>query len=1404
MNRDEQEANTQNQSRSGVELAREVALGALPAEILSAGDAPASPVYVFDVQAAVNKAVSKATASKRIWDRKILGIACQAAQPAVEQGLRQAGKAFTRDELRAAIRLHVKAYVDQFAVTLPRDVILGNTQLEAVAADICGGLNMPWQAFLPPQVQFALAASKAGKPQATSWLKKLFSRGKKASPAPAAPVAASDKTAPASPAPTPAATEAAPASPPPATAGSSDSLGDSELGAWLHKLNPAYWIKSSQEKKFIDAEKQAWIDNAYNLKQQKKKEAVMSQAEKALAAKQASALAYQRTSELEAQLKSIESQVAGAVGPAEIMGSIGPAEIMGKAEIVGTKLDDPFDSKIPEEAAAPVLKKVAKARQLNEANRQDLETISTKLRSGEGLMPDESAKLLILLARNEQLHEFRKSLVSGKLYATSPARAQIQRQVVLGAVKALTPTEQQQLAYMMKLAKQGNPAAIKAIEQLRQQGYSVMGWGISDAFKAVTSPIWKPAKYLGKGLKWTGKKLGIIKGKASPEQVRMARLKSAQKRAQAAQARARAADAQSEAEYRVQQQLASAADAEADAADAEATAKEAQMQTAEAEYIPGQTAETDESGLPPAPPPPASVINAPYAFRGVKPIITPLAATPSPEAAKIKAVKKAILNKKHPKAAKILSKAEEDSPGGMKLRASMKLYAGAKLNPKGPEAQAIRVMAARARKGDKQALADIHAVKLAQIAVKADQKAGRQTAALYAARARKKKVAAVQKKMEIATSNVLIRRSRTHQLAKLAKVERKAAAGDKKCQTFIKQVATKAKAGDPKAKKVAAGLVLAKHVRTSAPTRRERKNLRDAHKLVAKVAKGNRKATAQARVIVAAAKAGNPNAQRARRRMQTAAAVHQTIATGTIVLPAVIATAERQGKKHKQNQQKVAVAETKLARGTASREELQAGAKAAADNGDKTKAGELLAASAAAPSKAESLKKTGAVLAAAANDNPKAQASMEKAQTLAAQGDPLGMEAMGNVVAVKNLDQISKGKPMDKEMAEAVQLTQAAAQGDEVAAAKLKSNLEAAKTGNGVAVKATVVAAGAIAVAKSLANNPVARDEWLAKAGVKPDEASELQNTDLSSRPSGPHPFSSLGRDELAPITGLWSLVVESLRALTLATPDPVANYRQGVAARAASRRLLTASSTTGDEPGKRRLFRDLDDNEPTPPKPEPPKPGKTGKPTKKKDPEAPARVKLDPEEQWRVHGSSSGKAERPVVNDSDQAIEALAKQTKKPEMQKYILGIKKYGPQDPERQGRMLYALEVVQMEKVAGMGNDDRQTKLREKIAQLRKKSPQTDADRRELEQATEQLERAEAMSGESLPDIARKKLADTTAERLAKIKHAAGKGDKNAAAKWEIVKKNHASAKAKAAKGDAKAKDLLAVLEATKLFS
>ena len=43
----------------------------------------------------------------------------------------------------------------------------------------------------------------------------------------------------------------------------------------------------------------------------------------------------------------------------------------------------------------------------------------------------------------------------------------------MGAVTAMTPTEQLMLAQITSLAKQGNPNAVKALSALKAQGYAV-------------------------------------------------------------------------------------------------------------------------------------------------------------------------------------------------------------------------------------------------------------------------------------------------------------------------------------------------------------------------------------------------------------------------------------------------------------------------------------------------------------------------------------------------------------------------------------------------------------------------------------------------------------------------------------------------------------------------------------------------------------------------------------------------------------------------------------------------------------------------------------------------------------------------------------------------------------------
>ena len=226
MTRDEQEANRENMT--GLDTARLQARDKRAFASLGAD----APTYVLDVQAAVDKAVSAATQNLRQWDRHTLYAAYKAARPIVEQDLRQQGKAFTRDEVKAAVRPRVAAYVARYGVVLPAGTRVGATALESVAGDVCGVFSMPWTAFMPPQVQIAAKAAQAGSPKAQGWLRKLFGKGS-TSPAPAPAVVAAPPPAAAAPALASAARTEAPAS----DEAGKDRFAGWGIGRWAQNYN---------------------------------------------------------------------------------------------------------------------------------------------------------------------------------------------------------------------------------------------------------------------------------------------------------------------------------------------------------------------------------------------------------------------------------------------------------------------------------------------------------------------------------------------------------------------------------------------------------------------------------------------------------------------------------------------------------------------------------------------------------------------------------------------------------------------------------------------------------------------------------------------------------------------------------------------------------------------------------------------------------------------------------------------------------------------------------------------------------------------------------------------------------------------------------------------------------------
>jgi len=999
-------------------------------------------------------------------------------------------------------------------------------------------------------------------------------------------------------------------------------------GAWLHKLNPGYWFKPAEERALKDREIEAWKENAELQKKLGKRQDVLAQAERAKSAADAVRAAQEQAAATEAQLKAIESSIKGElVEPAKtissgtFVGHENPTPISkvvqnalakaGKLEVANQLYAKILAGRALTGAEAQAAAEIAKILQRVKVVHGDLyaatpayltavhgafvggcmlrgvdvareknqlcaraATVLGKRLDGQTLSECDERGVLALAQKTRDLRQVVHAHAAGKVgwEELVDRDSKLSRSAACGAAAAaMTPAEAKMLAALRSLAKAGNPRAVEGLRRLRASGAVVggdlCGSAISDTFRYATAPIWLPAKHLYKGAKWTGQKLGIVsKGGSSPEQQRLAMLRAAAARRKASEARAAAADAQTQAELRAQEAIAAAADADADAADAEALSKEAAMRTREVEADPSlANQQTDDA---------ESFSGSWEAFVGEE-------------------------------SKKIATKAKAKDGAGIKIRAGAKMY---QLVRKGdPKAKAaLKTMIAKSQKGDAQATRDLRVVYAGMKATKAREKAQKKEARALASNARRLKVAAVQRRFEAAAANKLVRAERRVELARLSRVERKAAAGDPKARAFIAKQVELAKKGDKKAQQRVQKLRLAKNVRQAAPTARERRNLAAAGHLLARAQKGNPKAVRQVLLVQAAAKQGNPNAKRAVRRLQVAKVVAAAVATGAVTT-AVLAS--KKDKKHKMTKSearaKVAAARSKAAAGTGSREELAAGAKAAAALGDRKTAGELAVAAAQAPSATETLKKTAAVVAAKEAGNPTAREAINKNFEEAKSGDPNAIRNMGNVVAAQTIDDIQKGRPVSPAMRDAVNLQERVAEGDPKAIAEVKKITEAATTENPApeATAAAVTLAAAAVAAKALAAKPSARKEFLAKVNpplsateqteadqklaayvasaeagtISADEAQVAERlaerlgkhkvaakiAALAPPPDPTTPLSTLPDLPQPAITGIGSLLRESLRALAFATRDPLANYREGVATRAKSEVVRTAGSDT-------------------------------------------------------------------------------------------------------------------------------------------------------------------------------------------------------------------------------------------------
>jgi len=799
------------------------------------------------------------------------------------------------------------------------------------------------------------------------------------------------------------------------------------------------------------------------------------------------------------------------------------------------------------------------------------QVLGEKIAAGKAVTPADVQSISAIANRTEALQSAVRSHVTGKAFGKLDKAAELRRAIVSGAAAAMTPAEAKMLVAMKSLAKAGNPRAIEALKRLQASGAVIggdfIGFSFSEAFKYATAPIWYPAQQLGKGAKWVGQKMGIVSkgGSASPEQQRLNMMRAATQRRKAAEAKAAAADAQTRAEMRAQEAIAASADAEADAADAAALAQEAAMRTKEIEADPSQYQAADESG---------SFVGKWESFVGAS-------------------------------EKSLVAKAKSKDATGVKLRAGAALYSKAKAGDPASK-KAIVAMVAKAKKGDQQARRDVLAVKAGMRAAKAKQKAQKRQALALAVKARSAKVQALQRRAEAAVATKLVRMERKHELHKLAKIERKSSAGNKSARAYVQKQVTLAKKGDKRASAKVAKLRLVKSVRLAAPTKRERRNIASANKLLARAQKGSPKAVRQIKVLEAAANKGNPNAKRAVKRLNVAKAVSATIATGAAV--AVVTKSSKKSKKkltRQEAQKQVATARAKAITRSASREELAAGARAAQALGDKETAGKLAVLAAATPAATETLKKTATVVAAKEAGNPEAKAAIESSFTEAKAGNPAEIRKMGNVVATQTIDDIQQGKPVSPAMRDAVNLQARVAAKDPAAIEEVKRITEAATAENPIpeATAAAITLAAAAVTAKALASKPQARKEFMDKVNpplppAEQAEASEhladyrkraLEGTitaeegvvaeRLAERLNQPKvaaeiaayapppppatPMSSMPDMPQPPITGLGSLLKESLRALTFTTRDPLANWREGVASRAKTMPVAVSTRKT-------------------------------------------------------------------------------------------------------------------------------------------------------------------------------------------------------------------------------------------------
>ena len=988
---------------------------------------------------------------------------------------------------------------------------------------------------------------------------------------------------------------------------------ESGMDPWLYKLSPGYWLRSKTSKQMKDIEAKKWSENADIQKQLKKQQEDLNAAEKAAQSAAAVEASKAQSASTEAQLKEIQASLKGAMSGSfvghekvtpiskvildaleksgkrekaaklyakvkagqaldndEQKEALKIAKIVGRMKVVHGDLIEETDEAVAMHGAfvgACVMGGIDAALEQNAQHRKLADLMSNKVASGQPLSPPERSALAKTLKAQTRLRGFAGSLVSGKAFIGSRYTKLWKKAAFVGAAKTMSDEDKKMLASIVQLAKLGNPRAQKALAEMKKTNLVAgdsIGFGIKSFFKYATAPIWLPAKGISK---LSQKVFG--KGGSSPEQQRLNMMRNAAKRRKAFDARAAAADAQSEAEKRAQLAIADAADAEADAADAEALAKEQAMKTKEVEADPSQASSEGE------------FIGAWTGLIG-----------------------------KGTKTSKIVSKAAEQSPAGIKVRAGAKLYQRYRAGDPSAE-KAIKIMAAKAKKGDPQALRDVNALKAGRIAVKARQKAQKKQAALAAREVRRKKSIAFQKGLEAKAANKLCQISRKRELKKHWKVERMAAAGNPKAKAYVAKQVAAAKKGDKKAAAHVAAMKQGRLIRSKVKTPRDFKNMRQAETFAKRLKKNDPKAMRQYRILQIAANKKDPNAIRAIDRIMLAAMTIKTIETGIVIMPRgkkSDSIAKKGSPANKQARQRIAKTLKKAADGTASREELAAGANDAHKLGDNKTAGMLANSATSAPSATEAVQKKVQQLNAAEANNPEAKVALAKDLEVAKKGEVEGIKGLGTTLAAKTVSDVNSGSPISPTMKDALNMNERIKAGDPVAIEQTRQ-ITSAATGPNPPAEATLAAAGMVAakvIDQTLAAKPKAREELMAQVNapvpaaeksaaeaklstyvaaandgtITPSEGEDAVKlalrlrkpklaAEISSKapPYDSSPLSSLPDRALPPIVGVRDLLQATLQAFTFSTADPLANYRGGIANRGKSPSVEAPISASGWSP---------------------------------------------------------------------------------------------------------------------------------------------------------------------------------------------------------------------------------------------